>query len=125
MEQSQHEVINPNQRLLSFLIVHDNRLQVAERIKEIDEYLQQYYQDDIRLEDLAAYCHLSRSYMARFFKKHLGVTLGEYLRNIRAQRARDSLIETNDSFTSIALEHGFSGLRSMNRALESKFWEKC
>ena len=30
----------------------------------------------------------------------------------------DNLIETNDSFTSIALEHGFSGLRSMNRALK-------
>ena len=25
MEQSQHEVINPNQGLLSFLIVHDNQ----------------------------------------------------------------------------------------------------
>lgn len=59
--------------------------------------------------------------MARFFKSHLGVTLGQYLGTIRAQKARDSLIETKDRFTDIALEHGFSGLRSMNRALETNF----
>lgn len=99
----------------------NNRLQIAERIKEIDNFLQQNYQEDIGLEELADYCHLSRSYMARFFKSHLGVTLGQYLGTIRAQKARDSLIETKDRFTDIALEHGFSGLRSMNRALETNF----
>lgn len=99
----------------------NNRLQIAERIKEIDSFLQQNYQEDIGLEELADYCHLSRSYMARFFKSHLGVTLGQYLGTIRAQKARDSLIETKDRFTDIALEHGFSGLRSMNRALETNF----
>ncbi|SDQ05103.1 AraC-like ligand binding domain-containing protein [Streptococcus equinus] len=99
----------------------DNRLQIAERIKKIDDFLRLHYQESIHLEDLAEHCHLSRSYMARFFKTHLGVTLGQYLRNIRAQKARDHLIETKDSFTNIALEHGFSGLRSMNRALEDNF----
>lgn len=62
--------------------------------------------------------------MARFFKSHLGVTLGQYLGTI-SSKARDSLIETKDRFTDIALEHGFSGLRSMNRALENKFWKDC
>ena len=111
----------------SFLVdtvadVHkDNRLQIAERIKEIDSFLQKNYQETIGLEELAEHCHLSRSYMARFFKAHLGVTLGQYLATIRAQKARDSLIETKDCLTDIALKHGFSGLRSMNRALETNF----
>ena len=99
----------------------DNRLQIAERIKEIDSFLQKNYQETIGLEELAEHCHLSRSYMARFFKAHLGVTLGQYLATIRAQKARDSLIETKDCLTDIALKHGFSGLRSMNRALETNF----
>ena len=114
--------------LLDFFLVkneekvnNDNRLQVAERIIQIDAFLQTHYQDNIGLEELANYCHLSRSYMARFFKTHLGVTLRQYLGTIRAQKARNSLIETTDSFTDIALEHGFSGLRSMNRALEKNF----
>lgn len=111
----------------SFLVdtvadVHkDNRLQIAERIKEIDSFLQKNYQETIGLEELAEHCHLSRSYMARFFKAHLGVTLGQYLATIRAQKARDSLIETKDCLTDITLKHGFSGLRSMNRALETNF----
>ncbi len=100
---------------------NDNRLQIAERIKEIDVFLQNNYQENIGLEELAAHCHLSRSYMARFFKTHLGVTLGQYLNTIRAQKARNSLIETTECFTDIAFEHGFSGLRSMNRALEENF----
>ena len=113
--------------MTSFLVdtvadVHkDNRLQIAERIKEIDSFLQKNYQETIGLEELAEHCHLSRSYMARFFKAHLGVTLGQYLATIRAQKARDSLIETKDCLTDIALKHGFSGLRSMNRALETNF----
>ncbi|RCW16698.1 AraC family transcriptional regulator [Streptococcus gallolyticus] len=114
--------------LLDFFLVknkvtgyNDNRLQVAERILAIDAFLQNHYQENIGLEELADYCHLSRSYMARFFKIHLGVTLRQYLGTIRAQKARNCLIETMDSFTDIALEQGFSGLRSMNRALETNF----
>lgn len=111
----------------SFLVdtvadVHkDNRLQIAERIKEIDSFLQKNYQETIGLGELAEHCHLSRSYMARFFKAHFGVILRQYLATIRAQKARDSLIETKDCLTDIALKHGFSGLRSMNRALETNF----
>ena len=110
----------------SFLVdtvadVHtDNRLQIAERIKEIDSFLQKNYQETIGLEELAEHCHLSRSYMARFFKSHFK-NLRAILLTIRAQKARDSLIETKDCLTDIALKHGFIGLRSMNRALETNF----
>ncbi|NLL33186.1 MAG: helix-turn-helix domain-containing protein [Enterococcus cecorum] len=43
------------------------------------------------------------------------------IRNVRAQSAYKDILNTSETLTNIALANGFSGLRSMNRALESRY----
>lgn len=50
------------------------------------------------------------------------MTIGDYLRNIRAQAAYNEIIHSSETLTNIALMSGFSGLRSMNRALENSYF---
>ncbi|MDO4670096.1 MAG: AraC family transcriptional regulator [Aerococcus sp.] len=92
-----------------------------ERLQKIKDYVENNYQGDIGLDDLADLCFLSREYLARFFKENMGVTIGQYINNVRARHAREALKHSEGTFTDIALACGFSGLRTMNRALNKNY----
>lgn len=102
-----------------------SKLEVAERIQVMNQYIHEHYTEVVGLDELAEVCHLSKSYMARFFKRYMDATVGEYINTVRAHKAKEDLLETSLSFTSIAIKNGFSGLRSMNRALEKEFLQNA
>lgn len=94
---------------------------ILNRLQKITDYLEENYQQSISLDELAMYMHLSKEYLSRFFKQHMQLTIGEYLRNIRIQSAYTAIVNSSETLTNIAFANGFSGLRSMNRALESRY----
>ncbi|WP_164505451.1 AraC family transcriptional regulator [Actinobaculum sp. 313] len=91
------------------------------RTHRIVDYVEEHYATKIRLEDLADYCHLSRGYMARFIKEHLGYTLSEYVAMVRAEHARQDLLVRRGTQSEVAALNGYSGLRTMNRQLQKIF----
>lgn len=95
---------------------------IITRLQQITDYLEENFRESFQLDDLANHMHLSKEYLSRFFKQHMQITIGDYLRNIRAQAAYNEIINTSETLTNIALMNGFSGLRSMNRALENSYF---
>lgn len=51
----------------------------------------------------------------------MGITLGKYIRNYRAQKAYQELRHTALTLTEIAINNGFSGIRSLNRAMVDNY----
>lgn len=96
---------------------------VTQRLQEIVEYITTNLKQDLSLEIIANECHISREYLARFFKKNMAMTVAEYIRYRRAISARKDLLSKNATLTEIAIDNGFSGIRSMNRALQ-EFYHK-
>lgn len=92
-----------------------------ERLQEIKTYIEEHFQADISLEDIASFCFLSKEHLSRFFKKQMGITVFQYINYIRAKEAKKMLSETQGTATQIALNCGFSGLRTMDRALQKTF----
>ena len=70
------------------------------------QYLEAHYAERISVEDLAATCHVSSSYLSRVFKKETGRGLHEYLNQYRILKAA-SLLEDH-SVTETAYLCGFS-----------------
>jgi AraC family transcriptional regulator len=64
-------------------------------------FIDENYQHDISLGDIAASAHLSPYHFARTFKKSLGVTPHQYLVQVRVNSAR-SLIASGASAGSLA-----------------------
>lgn len=91
---------------------------VIDRLQKITTFIDEHYQEKISLNEIANGVHISKEYLARFFKEHMGITVYCYLKSIRAQFAFKELISTRQTLTRVAMDNGFSGLRSMNRALE-------
>jgi AraC family transcriptional regulator len=67
------------------------------------------------LSAVAADLDLHPVYVSRMFKQHLGVTVSQYLRELRLQRAARALLEGRESLAAIADDHGFADQSHMTR----------
>lgn len=92
------------------------KVYAVDRIQDIADYVSNHYQEKIDLEEIAKHCSISKEYLARFFKQNMGITLGQYVDQVRAHHAKELFDTGHLSLSQIAWESGFSGLRTMNRA---------
>ncbi|MGG4345242.1 helix-turn-helix domain-containing protein [Paenibacillus lautus] len=83
-------------------------------IIEILNYLHAEIRADLTINDLAHQFHISRSHLAREFKEHLGVTIGEYIRSLCLDKAKHLLLETGESVSSIAVKLHFTSIHTFS-----------
>ncbi len=78
-----------------------------QRLRDIISYLQGHYAEEISLDQVAAAVNICKSECCRFFKKHMNMTIFEYLLYLRIQNSLPLLAE-GESVTSAAGKVGFS-----------------
>ena len=71
-------------------------------------YIDGHYTEKITLEQIAAQSYVNNTYMSELFKKETGVTLNDYINNLRVIRACECLRFSDDSMGEIAEQCGFS-----------------
>jgi len=59
-------------------------------------------------------------HLARVFRRHTGVSLGTYMRELRLERAAARLADSEDPISDIALECGFTDQAHFTRAFRSR-----
>jgi AraC family transcriptional regulator len=67
------------------------------------------------LSALAADLDLHPVHLSRMFKRHLGVTVSQYLREQRLQRVGRALLESRKPLADLADDHGFADQSHMTR----------
>jgi len=93
--------------------------QKSNLMRDVLIYLQNNYQQPIRMEHLARHFGYSKSRFSRLFHDHLGCSMIEYLSNIRCRQAALLLIESDMTMLDIALAVGFECLRTFYRAFKN------
>lgn len=78
------------------------------RLEKLFKYVQNNYQEPIRVADMADLCNMNYSYFSRYFKKLTGKTFVEYVNYIRLTEAEKLLLTTDLNITQIAFATGFS-----------------
>lgn len=75
------------------LAQHIARMYNSDRnsIMKAAQYMQQYYHQEISLQAISQYVHLSKNYFANLFKKEMGESFLEYLTRIRIENAKELL----------------------------------
>ncbi|MEA2640813.1 MAG: AraC family transcriptional regulator [Chloroflexota bacterium] len=81
---------------------------VDRRIRLAVELMHDNYARDLSLEEIATASYLSAFHFARLFKQLTGTTPGEYLANLRLERARELLIQSDAPIGEIARRVGYS-----------------
>ncbi|NLL05908.1 MAG: AraC family transcriptional regulator [Clostridiaceae bacterium] len=90
----------------------------SSKLKELIQvsvsYINNNYERDISLKDIAQYVFLSTSYFTRAFKDEMGVSPINYLLKTRIERAKELLKDTDLKISDIALNVGFSNQQRFN-----------
>ena len=93
----------------------------ADVIREILGYIQNHYTDDLSVRTLARRFGYSESRFSHLFSERVGCSLPKYVNGLRCRRARALLQVDDASIVNIALQAGFSSVRSFYRAYASEY----
>ncbi|MGT2749788.1 GH39 family glycosyl hydrolase [Streptococcus orisasini] len=88
------------------------------QIEDLKFYIDNNFEKDIKLSDLAEQLYITEQYLSRVFKEQNGIGISEYLIKRRLSKVRQLLLETQDSITDIAFSAGFSNINSFNRVFK-------
>lgn len=88
-------------------------------IKEAINYIEQNFQNDISIEDIAAVCGINRSYFGKIFRNSIGRTPQEFLMNYRMVKATELLKLTSLSVADIGSAVGYENPLHFSRAFKN------
>lgn len=81
----------------------------SSRLIGLTSYIHGHYREKLTLASLAEQVNLCPNECCRYFKKHMGCTLFEYINNVRISKSADALLEQPEATISqIAYDYGFS-----------------
>lgn len=84
-------------------------------ISQTLDYISMHYMEPLRIEDLAAICHMSESHFRKVFSNYMAMGPMEYVNTVRVQAACDYLRRTDDLVTDVANKCGFSTFSTFSR----------
>ena len=76
-------------------------------ILEVLDYIGANYGQELSVEHLASIVYLTPDYLSRLFKKSMGKSISQYIRQFRMERARDLLTGTNRKVIDIGEAVGY------------------
>ncbi|MDI9469544.1 MAG: AraC family transcriptional regulator [Bacillota bacterium] len=111
---------------LSLLVIYarmadESRVELEEnsahyrQVMQAVEFIENNYQNNCQMEDVAAAAGLSPSYLTRQFRAYLGSTPIAYARQYRVNRAAELLLETDAPLSAIASATGYRSLSVFSR----------
>ena len=85
------------------------------RMEAVRRHLDQHFAEPVRLEQLCKISGLKEANLCRQFKKHTGLSTGDYLKQRRLSAAMQKLRGTNEKILTICHDCGFSDIANFNR----------
>ncbi len=85
------------------------------RVENVLSFLQSFYQTRITGKDIEVQLHMNFDYLNRLFKTQIGMTIFEYLRILRINKAKEFLVNSNMKIFEIAALTGFPNEYHFNR----------
>ena len=93
----------------------------AKKLKEVLSYINAHYMEELTISELAGICFFSEYYFMRFFKKYMGMSCVQYIKNVRLERAADQFENGETNTLEAALSCGFSNLSYFHREFKKKY----
>ncbi len=88
-------------------------------IKEAIHYIEQNFQNNITIEEIASVCGINRSYFGKIFRSSIGHSPQEFLMNYRMVKATELLKLTSLSIAEIGSAVGYENQLHFSRAFKT------
>jgi AraC family transcriptional regulator len=87
-------------------------------LKTIKEFLRENFSEPPTLNDLAKAVEIHPTHLARVFRQFERCTVGDYIREVRINYARQRMLSSNEPFVEIALAAGFADQTHFTRSFK-------
>ena len=98
--------------------VNSSAFDYYSRLRRVKDHVDQNYSEEISLEKAAQIAATEKTYFSTFFRKKVGITFTDWLRQLRVAKAIEIMKIRNQSICDIAFEVGFGDLRTFERAFK-------
>lgn len=102
----------------SYVRQHDTAK--SRRIKQVNQYLLDNLDENIKIGDVAELVNMSPSAFSHFFKKRTQRSFTEYLSELRIGAAARLLIDSEKNIAEICYECGFNNISNFNRTFKAQ-----
>ncbi|HPT22057.1 MAG TPA: AraC family transcriptional regulator [Bacteroidales bacterium] len=85
------------------------------RIETIHNFLMNNYLENVDLKSLAGLVNMAEGSLCRFFKMEMGITIFEYLNQIKTEFACNLLMDGSLSIMEVCFDSGFNNLSHFNK----------
>lgn len=92
----------------SYLTKKPSHTLASTTLQPVINYINEHYSESIRREDLANIVHLSPSYFGDIFKKNLGISVVDYITDVRMRKAYSLIRHTSMPIHEIVQSVGFN-----------------
>ena len=88
--------------------IEETRQKPVTLIQQIVDYVNTEYKNPLSIKTISYSFNISAAYLGKLFKQETGESFSRYLNNLRIDRAKALLLETNIKANKIALKVGYS-----------------
>ncbi len=92
--------------------INEEDKKTGSAVEEVVEYINNYYMNNISLQDVAELVQLNQSYLSNIFKKENGISFKEYLTEVRIKKAKHFLKTTNYKLNDISKMVGYNDTKN-------------
>ncbi|MBO4290940.1 MAG: response regulator [Lachnospiraceae bacterium] len=100
------------------MIVGSQQKKAQGTIDQAVQYIKAHFQKEISLVDVSRQVNVSPYYFSKIFKEATGENFIEYLTNLRIEKAKELLLETEYSVKEICLQVGYSEPNYFSRSFK-------
>src|SRR5699024_10185470 len=93
----------------------EKALRETRPITEAKRYIQQHYQEALRLEDVSSAVGFNATYFSALFKKETGQNFMDYLTELRVNKSKELLCRDDLSVQDVAELVGYRDLKYFSR----------
>jgi two-component system response regulator YesN len=99
--------------------LQDNQMSQKEKlIVDVKKYIENHFCEVITLDDIAQQFHISPAYLSSLFSKRVGMTLFEFIIDMRMNTAKERLRTTNYKISEICHQVGYDNQRYFNQVFK-------
>ena len=102
-------------------VTEQEKVQPRKIIRKVKDIIEAEYDHDIGLEYIAEKVYLTPCYLSTLFKKEMKVSLVNYIRDYRMQRARELLADTTIRIADVGRRVGYTNLPYFYTVFKNKF----
>lgn len=103
------------------LFCHRQQLIARERVEKVRALIRENMANPPTLQEIATKAGCSPFYLSRTFSKEVGITIPQYIRELRMERAAELLKSGKFNVTEAAFEVGYSSLSHFSQAFHETF----